>query len=729
MMSHSDSFPCKILFVASSCRGHIEAFHLPYLEWLRREGYETHVAAHREGNGKVSLPGCDVFHEIPFDRNPLSPRNFIAYRRLRHLIREENFALIHAHTPVGGILARLAARGARKKGTKVLYTAHGFCFYRGASFLRLTLYKALEKWCARFTDRLITINREDDAWARRHMKCPVEYVPGVGFDPARYFAEKGGGDAVRKACHILPEAFVLLSAGRLDRNKNHCTVLRASQLLMEKHPEKQIHVLIAGEGKRRRSLERLARRLNIADHVHFLGFRTDMPAVYAAADAVLHLSYTEGLPRTVMEAMAAGLPVIASNVRGNRDLVNDECGFLVGVRDADAACSALCMLLDHPELRVGLSKAAIRRAAEFSYKRVMPEMERIYRSCLSSRPRVLHVLASRRFYGAEHVVGDIIELFKTQDEVEMAYASPNGPVAEALVARNIPFYPMRKLSVPELARVIQIFRPTVLHTHDVRAAIIASRFVGRCRLISTIHVNSPSMWKKTLKSWLFFLVSKHYSHIFWVNRSSMESYAYAERIREKSRYLPNRVDVEAIRRAAEAPAASVYDGVYVGRLEEQKDPMRLIRLMAGVAERRPETRFAILGAGSLRERTEAYARTLGVAEHIDFLGYVENPYPILHHARVMLMSSRYEGLPMCALEAGALGVPIVAVPADGLREAVIEGKTGFLSDDDENLIRFAVNLMEDDVLYNRIHHTALLFAEERNDAVAYREVLHKVYFS
>ena len=720
----------KVLFVATVVKEHIEAFHLPYLKWFREHGYETHVAAADNGSG-AEIPYCDVFHPIPFDRRPLSPRNIKAYRRLRRVIDSEHFELIHCHTPVGGVLARLAARESRKRGMKLLYTAHGFAFYKGAPPFPSVIFKAVEKYCAKLTDVLITINREDFAYAKHHLHAGrIEYVPGVGVDTEAYAPNALLREKTRKSLGLSDSETMVLSVGRLDRNKNHETAIRAAADCIRKHPETAIRLFIAGDGRLRRRLETLARALGMESHVCFLGYRADIPALMCAADIYIHLSKTEGLPRAVMEAMACGLPVVASDARGCRYLLHGAQASLFHPSDYCAVGAALATLTENPERRKKLGAENRERIRPFSLDNTLAKMDGIYRSAMEKQVRVLHVLGSSKFYGAEHVVCDIIERFRGNKDIEMAYASPDGEIAEALRAREIRFIPMKKLTPFTLKKAISAYRPDILHAHDVRAGVVCASFSGTCKIVSTMHVNTPAMRRKTPKARLYRMAARRFSHIFWVNRSAMEEFAFADAVADKSEHLANIIDIAAVRgRAGSIPVPHPYAGVYLGRFEEQKDPMRLMRIFAGILKRCPDVRFAAAGSGSMLAETVAYAKALGISEHVDFPGYLENPYTLLAGARFLLMCSKFEGLPIAALEAGALGVPVVAVKTDGLAEAVEDGQSGFLSDDDGTLIRHAAALISDDALYGTMHAAAYRHSEEINDGDAYKNKLRRTYFS
>lgn len=178
----------KVLFVATVVKTHIMEFHIPYLKMFKEMGWETAVAARNdyENPADCVIPYCDTYYNIPFERNPLKPGNLKAYKELKHIIDEGEYDIIHCHTPVGAMLTRLAAKQARKKGTKVFYTAHGFHFYKGAPAINWILYYPVEKWLSRYTDVLITINKEDFERAKTFRAGKVCYVPGVGIDLKKF---------------------------------------------------------------------------------------------------------------------------------------------------------------------------------------------------------------------------------------------------------------------------------------------------------------------------------------------------------------------------------------------------------------------------------------------------------------------------------------------------------------------------------------------------------------
>ncbi len=366
----------KVLFVATLVKNHMMEFHLPYLALFQEKGWHTAVAARNDYDdpAQCRIPHCDVFFDLPYQRSPLSPDNWRAYKGLRKIVKEGSYDLIHCHTPVGAMTARLAAAGT---GTKVIYTAHGLHFYQGAPKINWLIYFPVEWMLARLTDVLITINQEDYSFASRHLKAKrVVYIPGVGIDTAKFRPDKARALALRESLDIPRDARVLLSVGDLNANKNHAAVLEA----LAKTPE-PFHYLVCGRGPLKGELEAKAEALGLGDRVKFLGYRDDVKDFYALADAFVFPSFREGLSVSVMEAMAAGVPVLCSAIRGNTDMVGDKVnGLLFDPADVDAIAAALAEAT--PENCRTWGERNARQAERFDLSAIVPHYQKIYEETL-----------------------------------------------------------------------------------------------------------------------------------------------------------------------------------------------------------------------------------------------------------------------------------------------------------------------------------------------------------
>lgn len=370
----------KVLFTATVVKTHIMEFHIPYLKMFQDMGWETAVASKNDYENPVDcvIPHCDHYYPIPFARFPLKPDNIRAYRQLKKVIQEGNYDIIHCHTPVGAILTRLAARGARKKGTTVIYTAHGFHFFKGAPLLNWLIYFPAEWICSFLTDVLITINQEDYAFARKHMHAKrLEYVKGVGVDLNRFGSFGDQRDAVREELGLKPEDFVLLSVAELTPNKNHEMILRAMAL----NPQPNVKFISAGRGERLEAMKQLTSELGLQERVQFLGYRNDVGRLYAAADAFIFPSFREGLSVSLMEAMASGLPSIVGKIRGNTDLIDDGVEGIYTPLTVEGIADSIRRLSENPALCQSCAEAARRKVQQFGAESVHAVMRNIYLSC------------------------------------------------------------------------------------------------------------------------------------------------------------------------------------------------------------------------------------------------------------------------------------------------------------------------------------------------------------
>lgn len=373
----------KVLFVATVVKTHIQQFHIPYLKMFHDMGWETAVAAKNDYDNPTDcvIPYCDNYYGIPFERMPWREVNITAYRMLKRLIDEGNYDIIHCHTPVGSIIARLAARNARKKGTKVIYTAHGFHFFKGAPLINWLLYFPVEWVCSFMTDVLITINKEDYARAKRTMHARrIEYVPGVGIDTTRFGNTSACREEKRRELGYKDEDFLMLTVAEMTENKNHITILRALSELKDAPEYRNLHYLICGRGDVWEKLVDQAQMLGVSDHVRFLGYRTDAPELYGCCDLFAFMPFREGLSVALMEAMGSGMPIFCSKIRGNTDLIDDGVSGVFSENNPQAVAATILALARDPERRAKLGQGAKEKVKVFDNENVHKMMKDIYTS-------------------------------------------------------------------------------------------------------------------------------------------------------------------------------------------------------------------------------------------------------------------------------------------------------------------------------------------------------------
>ena len=342
------------------------------------------------------------------------------------------------------------------------------------------------------------------------------------------------------------------------------------------------------------------------------------------------------------------------------------------------------------------------------------------------RKKILHFLPRNTFSGAENVVCQIISMFRGQ--VDMYYCCPEGPIRQALEERDIPYLPMEAFNVPQVRRMISREKPDLIQAHDMLSSVICAAACGKTPLVCHIHNNNFASRKLNLKTLLFFPAAMKAKHIFWVSPSAMDSFYFQKAVASKSSVLRNVIDAQALQKqAAEATLRGHSHVVFLGRMAEPKNPLRLLRVLELVYAQVPQLEAKIIGSGELEAEVRAAWAQSPARDHIQLLGYQPNAYGLLQEADLMLMTSLWEGTPMCALEAMALGVPIVSTPVDGLKDLVEPGQTGFLEEEDQALADRCAEIIGDPQLRQRLSKKAQEKAEKLLDLDAYRQQLRAGY--
>lgn len=348
-------------------------FFTKMIEELIQEGHTVDIATN------ISLSdapdcyyewGCKVY-PISCSRSPLSAGNLKAIGQIKKIVEENDYDIVHCHTPVAALCTRLACINARKKGTKVFYTAHGFHFYKGAPLKNWILYYTMEKLCGRLTDVLITINKEDYALAQKKIKAKrVAYVPGVGIDVDKFKNVVIDKTTKKTELNIADDKVILLSIGELNTNKNHETVIRAIKEI------ENVHYLVAGKGDLYQHLTDVIKELNLCDRVSLLGFRKDILELCAVADVFVFPSIREGLPVSIMEAMASGLPCVVTKIRGNADLIDENGGAFFEVQNIADCKRAIKQVLNGDMSSMGIYN--VEKVAGFGNQAVIEKVKQLY---------------------------------------------------------------------------------------------------------------------------------------------------------------------------------------------------------------------------------------------------------------------------------------------------------------------------------------------------------------
>jgi len=369
----------KILYVTTV--GDMMKFFKSFVMELLEKGHTVDVACNEE---ELKCPdyvrelGLKV-HHLSCNRKPFNKGTLKAIKEIRKLVEENNYDIVHCHSPIASICTRLACRKLRKKtGVKVVYTAHGFHFYKGAPKKNWLIYYTAEKFCAKYTDLLITINDEDYNIAKNKFKAKkVAYVPGVGIDVEKFVNAVVDVKEKRKELGIPDDAFVLISVGELNENKNHQVVIKALAELKNS----KIHYVIAGVGYLKDYLLELSTNLCVNGQLHLLGYRSDVAEIFKCSDVCVFPSIREGLGLGAIEGMIAGLPIIVANNRGTRAYsVNNHNAFVCDYNDVKAFACSIDKLYNDKELCAKMGQINKEKAKQYEVKEINKKMHELYGS-------------------------------------------------------------------------------------------------------------------------------------------------------------------------------------------------------------------------------------------------------------------------------------------------------------------------------------------------------------
>lgn len=374
----------KILIIASVVKSHINTFHLSTIKMLNDMGFEVHVAARNDFDNKKDcvIPYCEKFIDIDFKRNLSVVGLLKAMNQMNQLLEEEKYSIIHCNTPIPSALLRTLMISKKRLGdTKIIYEAHGFHFFKGSSLKSWLLFYPTEFFLSKYTDSIITINQEDFLRAHKFNAKNIYLVHGVGVKINYEMMPSLEKKLFKQKLNVPKNNIVFLSVGELNENKNQILAIRSLGMLKKKISN--FTYIICGEGNKKKELQKEINKLGLNENVLFLGYRNDISKINQISDIFIFPSIREGLPLSVMEALSVGTPVIASNIRGNKDLIKDEFnGLLFKSGDEVDLYKKICELLNNESKANFFRRNGKTLITKYSQENVLVELKKIYMNLL-----------------------------------------------------------------------------------------------------------------------------------------------------------------------------------------------------------------------------------------------------------------------------------------------------------------------------------------------------------
>ena len=344
--------------------------------------------------------------------------------------------------------------------------------------------------------------------------------------------------------------------------------------------------------------------------------------------------------------------------------------------------------------------------------------------------KVLHLMSTNSFSGAENVACQIINAFKKNNNYMMIYCSEIKANKKNLEDRRIKYIELKKFNYKYIKKTIEKYKPDIIHAHDTKAIIMASLFHTKPKIPAHIHANHENLRTKTLKSVLLNYFSKYVSKMIWISKSALENYYYYNNVKNKSRVLYNMINSnEILSKIKEDKNNYNYDLIYLGRMTYQKNPERFIKIVKEIKNKYSILKVAMVGSGDLDNEVKKLIKNADLSQTIKFYGFKNNPYKILQSSKLMMMTSRYEGTPMSALEAFACNVPIISTPTDGLKDIIKNGVTGYLSDQDKIIVKNALELLNNPQKLKRMKENVAIENKKINNIEKYAKEIERIYES
>jgi hypothetical protein len=665
----------KILFTSHVAS--FQKFNRPFMRMMSEKGWEVHYAS----MGEEEILDCDKSFVVPFTRSPFRLSNITAYRQLKKIINQENYDIIHTHTPMGSVVTRLAAKKARKNGTKIIYTAHGFHFFKGAPLLNWLIYYPVERLMARHTDTLITINKEDYHRAKKQFKTNVIYMPGVGVNPKRFKPKLTAKQKLelRKSLGLKKDDFVMIYPAELNKNKNQTLLLHVLHEINKE--DKSVHLLLAGKDNLNGYHKKLADDLGVAKNVHFLGYRSDIPQLLQMSDLSVSASHREGLPVHLIEAMFAGLPIVTTKCRGATELVEDGVnGFVVGF-DKVEFVERVQKIIENTQLRKSLGKKFSAATRNYEVVYAQRQTQKVYNKFIHEPLRILHVVTIMNRAGLETMLMNYyraIDRSKIQFDF-LVHRDDKGDYDDEIKSLGGRIYRLPSISFAHSVNYSKkaydffINHPeySIVHSHlDSLSALplAAAKKANVSTRIAHSHTsNFDSDLKKPIRNMTKHLIPMYATDFFGCSDEAME-FMFGKRAAKDGIVINNAIDTskftfsektrKKIRKEFSLPADSFVVG-HVGRFNYPKNHEFLISIFNELLKEEPSAKLLLVGDGENKAIIKKQVSDLGISKSVIMTGVRNDIHDIMQAMDVFVMPSRYEGLPVVSIEAQASGLPCV----------------------------------------------------------------------
>jgi len=635
-------------------------------------------------------------------------------KALEKLFKENQYRIVHSNINTLSVFPLYAA----KKAGVPIRISHSHSTSNPKEWKRNLIKNILRPFSKRYATDYFACSEKTGIYqfGKRKSKL-VKIIPNSIDIEIFKFHPKDRQD-IRAELGIEEDTIVIGHIGRFVETKNHQFIIHSFSKLHQKNPNTKL--ILIGDGPLLEKTRKTVRDLGLEESVLFLGRKENIAPYYSVFDIFFLPSLYEGMPMSGIEAQVSGLKCIFSSSFSKDTAIIPGNVLFLSNEDKESLIKGV----EYFNNQINNREVPLKEIEKVDIEKNTPILQSMY----NKKTKIMHLVSTDSFSGAENVACQIINLFKDESSYDMRYCAVIGKNKEALEIRKIPVLKLDKFNIHDIKKAIREYNPDIIHAHDPKstiASVIASR--GK-KIIAHIHSNHRYMRKISIKSCIFhFYIEKRTSDIIWVSDSALNEYIFNKKINKKinSIVLRNVVNPNELKDIAINDKNKYsFDLVFLGRMEDVKNPLRFIDIMSQIQKNKRDIKVAMIGDGSLMNEIKTKVNELGLEKNITIFGNLINPYKILLSSKILVITSRYEGTPMNALESIACGIPIVSTPVDGLLELLDKR---YLCSSDDEFISVIIDLLTSKKNIMGYRNRLIAVDSSINDVSKYKKILEQLY--
>ena len=635
-------------------------------------------------------------------------------KALEKLFKENQYRIVHSNINTLSVFPLYAA----KKAGVPIRISHSHSTSNPKEWKRNLIKNILRPFSKRYATDYFACSEKTGIYQFGKRKSKLVKIIPNSIDIEKFKFRSKDRQEIRAELGIEEDTIVIGHIGRFVETKNHQFIIHSFSKLHQKNPDTKL--ILIGDGPLLEKTRKTVRDLGLEESVLFLGRKENIAPYYSVFDIFFLPSLYEGMPMSGIEAQVSGLKCIFSSSFSKDTAIIPGNVLFLSNEDKESLINGV----EYFNNQINSREVPLKEIEKVDIEKNTPILQSMY----NKKTKIMHLVSTDSFSGAENVACQIINLFKDESSYDMRYCAVIGKNKEALEIRKIPVLKLDKFNIHDIKKVIREYNPDIIHAHDPKstiASVIASR--GK-KIIAHIHSNHRYMRKISIKSCIFhFYIEKRTSDIIWVSDSALNEYIFNKKINKKTNsiVLRNVVNPNELKDIAVNDKNKYsFDLVFLGRMEDVKNPLRFIDIISQIQKNERDIKVAMIGDGSLMDEVKAKVNALGLIKNIIIFGNLINPYKILLSSKILVITSRYEGTPMNALESIACGIPIISTPVDGLLE-IINKK--YLCSTDKDFIKIITMLLNDNGLYNKYNIDLITINNRINDVSTYKRKITELY--